>query len=144
MLAYVDKYKNTSILGIGLILHRAYMLKDKGKKDRLLSLKEVTMYWAEELWGHSKVPRSHKFFRNFDCIGTKITPLTKTDEKSGARPYTTGPLYVGLRDGLAYCKREGLVKEEGDSFFCTIRGADLHDAWKDIDGWLMDRIQNAS
>ena len=33
MLAYVDKYKNTSILGIGLILHRAYMLKDKGNQS---------------------------------------------------------------------------------------------------------------
>jgi len=146
ILTYIDRYKNAGILGIGLVLHRAYQVKDKSKTEKLITLQDTTVYWVEELWGDKRVPRSHKFFRNFDCTGVQIKPLLKNDDKTGRKRYTTGPLYVALRDGFEFCKKEGLIKDENNQakFSCTIKGSDLYQTWNEIDEWLLDRIQNAS
>jgi len=146
ILTYCDKYRNTSILGIGLVLQRAFEIKDKPKKERVITLQELTVYWVEELWKDKRVPRSHKFFRNFDCTGLQIKPILKNDDKTGRKRYTTGPLYVALRDAVEFCRREGIIKDEPGKgkFVCTIKGADLHGAWNKLDEWLLDRINNAS
>lgn len=144
ILAYVDRYKNLTVLGIGLVLNRVYELKDLNKKDKMITTRDLCVHYASTFWDDKRIPRSHKLFKGFDCTGLKIVPMDKRDDKRGTKPYTSGPLYVCVRDALQFCDREGVVKYEGNTFGCTIKGADTYDKWEKIDEWIMDRIMNAS
>ena len=144
ILAYRDRYRNLSILGIGLVLDCVYEIRNQGKKAMMISLKDCTVHWVTKLWEDKRVPRSHKFFKGFDCTGLAVVPLMKTDAKRGTKPYTSGPLYVSIRDGLEFCRKEGIIKLDGPVFGCTIKGADTYEKWGDMEGWLHDRVMNAS
>ena len=144
IIAYVERYKNQTVLGIGLVLQRVYEIKDKSKSEKMITAKTLCQHWVQELWEDKRIPRSHKFFKGYDCTGMTIIAMEKKDDKRGTKPYTSGPLYVSIRDALQFCEKEGIIKYEGNTFGCTIKGADTHEKWKNIDEWLMDRILNAS
>ena len=128
-----------------------------------VTLREAATDYVNTLWRNTSVRETCVAFKGFERnaqIGA-WEPRDSTVEVDRRNTFHVSPVYIGLREGLIWCRNHGLVEQEkGISvgslrddahakaehmqrmFYkarATVQGRDVLEAWGDIDDYI-DRV----
>lgn len=89
----------------------AAMLLQAASQKEWVTLRETALLFANTMWDSKEVPRDSKFFRGFMPTREGLTTLDMGRGVSRKDTFHVSPIYIGLREGLLLCLREGLVEQ---------------------------------
>ncbi len=89
----------------------AAMLLQAASQKEWVTIRETALLFANTMWDNKEVPRDSKFFRGFIPTREGLTTLDLGTGVSRKDTFHVSPIYIGLREGLLLCLREGLVEQ---------------------------------
>lgn len=146
----LNKSSSSAMIGAAIIL------KMVSQKDET-TLRETAIWAVNTMWEKDKSVRSSKFFKGFELLGGKLEPIHLRQGIERRHTFHVSPLYIGLREGLAYCLQQGLVTSRKRlstgsykdktprsdlmqrvyySFKKTEKGEELINLWADLDDYI--------
>ena len=128
------------------------------------TLRETAIFFANLMWNDSTVAKNSKFFKGFEYKEGALVPLLLRDGVERKHTFHVAPIYLGLREGLAYCVEKDLVRSRRRlstgspyretapnaeqmqrvyySFKATEKGKNLYETWADIDNYIRINFHN--
>jgi len=104
----IDKLNRTQAywsVGAALIIHSVC-----GESSELTTLRQIATDYANYCWGCKGMPATSVLFKGFEEDGTGgLAALDFANGVERRKTFHVSPLYIGLRDGLIFCKKHGLV-----------------------------------
>jgi hypothetical protein len=141
------------------------MLLKALKQTDSVTLRQVAVNVANEMWNAHPALRNSKFFKGFEFKQGRLDPIVLSSGIDRKHTFHVSPIYIALREGLLYCQSQGLVDKvklisvgapyvENPSASVnstrrayykvrpTERGRELLSVWGDIDNYVYKAFQS--
>jgi hypothetical protein len=140
-------------VGAALILHQC-------NNEQWTTMKDVANNYVNKIWKTTDLSEKSVLFRGFVEQGEMLVPLEMKGGLQRRDTFHVCPLYIGMREGLGWCRRNNLIEQKSAISFgttqgtraqnveqmqrvyykirATKRGLDMASMWADIDSYVFN------
>lgn len=89
----------------------ASILLETGKQE-WITMREIALNVARELDKSRKMPKNSVIYKGFTRENGVLVPLDLNTFNERKTTFHVSPIYIGLREGLVWCVKQGLVEQK--------------------------------